>query len=64
MEVRVGLAEGDSAKLEFTERMWGYVCEGADSFEEGFLEGKRTGNGLEYRATISIEDFDEPKEGV
>ena len=54
----MSLIHADSAELEFTERMWGYLCEGATSFEEGYLEGKKTGNRFEYRVTIQIEDFD------
>jgi uncharacterized protein (DUF362 family) len=49
---------GHSKELHFTERMWGYVSEGAASFEQGYLEGKESGNRLEYRVTISIEDLD------
>src|SRR5271157_2454220 len=64
----MSLGQGNNAQLEFTERMWGYVCEGADSFEEGFLEGKRTGNRLEYQVTIQIDDLDAlidgPDEGL
>ena len=50
--------QSDSAKLEWTERMWGYVCEGAASFEEGYLQGKRIGNRLEYLVTTQIDDLD------
>ena len=44
--------------LEFTERMWGYVAEGAASFGEGYLQGKQDGNRLEWTVTIRIDDFD------
>jgi uncharacterized protein (DUF362 family) len=58
MEVSMSPGQHSNAKLEFTERMWGYVCEGAASFEEGYLEGKKTGNKLEYEVTTRIDDFD------
>jgi hypothetical protein len=35
MEVSMSHGQKGKAKLQFTERMWGYVFEGAASFEEG-----------------------------
>ncbi|MGD0233587.1 MAG: hypothetical protein ABSC55_03510, partial [Syntrophorhabdales bacterium] len=54
----MSFGQSDNAKLEWTERMWGYVCEGAPSFEEGYLAGKKTGNRLEYLVTAQIDDLD------
>jgi uncharacterized protein (DUF362 family) len=54
----MSLIDGNNAKLEWTEKMWGYVCEGAASFEDGYLEGKKTGNRLEYLVSTEIDDLD------
>lgn len=49
---------GDDSRLEWAERMWGYLYEGAASFEEGYLKGKEAGNKLEYVVTTQIADLD------
>ena len=54
----MSLDQRDHGKIEWTERMWGYVSEGAVSFEEGYVKGKKAGNELEYVVNVHIDDLD------
>jgi uncharacterized protein (DUF362 family) len=53
--------ECNACDFEFTETMWGYVSEGAATYEQGYEEGEKQGNRLEYEVTIHVEDFNEFK---
>jgi uncharacterized protein (DUF362 family) len=46
-------------RLEMSEGMWGFMAEGADSYQNGYEQGKREGNRLEYQVTLHIDDFKE-----
>ena len=48
-------------EFEMTETMWGYMSFRASSFKEGYEEGKRKGNKLQYEVTLHVENFREFK---
>lgn len=48
-------------EFEMTETMWGFMSLGASSFKEGYEEGKRKGNKLQYEVTLHVENFREFK---
>jgi uncharacterized protein (DUF362 family) len=51
------LKRPDLNTFEMTETMWGYVAEGADSYEEGYEQGKSNGNKLQYGVTLRVDNF-------
>jgi len=53
--------EPDPNTFEMTETMWGYVAEGAVSFQKGYEEGKREGHRLQYEVTLHVDNFKEFK---
>jgi uncharacterized protein (DUF362 family) len=47
----------EPCEFELAETMWGYVSKGAASPKEGYEQGKKEGNRLEYKVTLHVEDF-------
>lgn len=45
--------------LRMKETLWGYFAEGVDDFEEGYREGMKCNNLLQFRVTIDIENFED-----
>src|SRR4030042_7013597 len=46
-------------EFEMTERMWGYVSKDVQSFKDGYKQGKKNGNRLEYNVTLKVKNFQE-----
>ena len=51
-------ADGDAVAISFTEEMKGFVAFGAEDFERGREEGKRSGNHFMFHLTITADDLD------
>jgi uncharacterized protein (DUF362 family) len=48
-------------QFKMTETMWGYVSGDAATCPDGYTEGKREGNKLEYEVTMHVKNFKEFK---
>lgn len=45
--------------LRMEETLWGYLSEGVDDFQEGYLKGEKNNNRLQFWVTIDIESFED-----
>lgn len=45
--------------LRMKETMWGYFLEGSDNFEEGYRQGEKINNRMQFWVTIDVESFED-----